>query len=243
MVRWSILSVGEKMAANLRFPLSDRDPTWIEAIRLVLAQAGKPMHYSEIAQEIEAQGIRHRVGETPVATVSALLSGAVGKANSDFLKLSRPRGFYALKEFPLEWIEDAENVCSNAGALKAFGLGWKRQLIDWDVGLLGNPVLKSEPVDVSDDRGIVILYRKDKPRLAGRAPTSILTKLKELSENKYSDRWDEFSWFSVGSGAPGTLGEEALLQTIHAILACSDPRLGPSSPVLRNLEVHQLTRG
>ena len=47
---------------------------WIPAIIAVLAEAGGPMHYTDIARTIIKKGYRTEYGKTPENSVNSLLS-------------------------------------------------------------------------------------------------------------------------------------------------------------------------
>lgn len=79
----------------------DNDMLWEEAIRKVLDDEGKPMHYREIMKKIIKNGYRINYGKTPDGTVnSRLSSNTISSKNSKSKKLfeevEKGKGFYTL---------------------------------------------------------------------------------------------------------------------------------------------------
>ncbi|HEV2515153.1 MAG TPA: HTH domain-containing protein [Devosia sp.] len=75
-----------------------RDPTWIEAIVRVLDGAGTTLHYKSITSAIVRNRMRVRLGQTPEATVSAVLTTASKRPDGLIAKDSARPGFYGLRE-------------------------------------------------------------------------------------------------------------------------------------------------
>ena len=78
-----------------------KDMQWEKAIRKVLADEGKPMHYIEIMKKIIKNGYRIDYGNTPDGTVnSRLSSNTISNKNSKSKKLfeevEKGKGFYTL---------------------------------------------------------------------------------------------------------------------------------------------------
>src|SRR5438093_11850591 len=62
---------------------------WKDAIVEVLKTANKPMHYADIAAEIQKQGLRTKVGATPASSVNVVIHESIKKdaAESPFVKV------------------------------------------------------------------------------------------------------------------------------------------------------------
>lgn len=69
---------------------------WREAIVEVLPKDGQPMHYTDIAEQILARGLKTKVGATPAASVASTLSLSLHSVESPFVYVSP--GYYALKQ-------------------------------------------------------------------------------------------------------------------------------------------------
>ena len=74
------------------------DLNWRDAIQKVLEGENDPVHYTEIAEKIVAQGLRTQVGATPAASVAAELSTSLKQEGdgSPFERVSR--GYYRLRD-------------------------------------------------------------------------------------------------------------------------------------------------
>ena len=143
---------------------------WLAAIQQVLQQTGTAMHYTEIAQQIIDQKLRKDVGATPALTVVANLAWSL-KHEPDKTPFERvDRGLYILR--PLQVNSGAspasvqappeaeqEAVEESAGIIQAFGMFWRRDLVEWvnNPGLLGQQQGAKE-VDFCDQRGVYLLH-------------------------------------------------------------------------------------
>ena len=101
-----------------------KDMQWEEAIRKVLKDEGKPMHYIEIMKKIIKNGYRIDYGNTPDVTVnSRLSSNTISSKNSKSKKLfeevEKGKGFYTLagtsSKKPFEEVEKGKGVYTLAG--------------------------------------------------------------------------------------------------------------------------------
>jgi len=54
-----------------------KELTWKKAINKVLGASSTPLHYSEIAERIISEGLRHSLGATPAATVNAQITNSI----------------------------------------------------------------------------------------------------------------------------------------------------------------------
>ena len=70
--------------------------TWRKAIEKVLSASATPLHYNEITEQIIAEGLRHSLGATPAATISAQISSSIKKdgAASPYTRVGK--GIYAM---------------------------------------------------------------------------------------------------------------------------------------------------
>ena len=114
---------------------AQKNMPWEDAIHRVLAEADGALPYTEIAERIVSNGLRHSVGATPATTVSAYLSSSLREKTSPYLRVGR--GQYTLKDKAVAASNDHvdDNVVENidqateAGALRAFGMFWQRDLV------------------------------------------------------------------------------------------------------------------
>ncbi len=114
---------------------STKELSWEEAIQRVLADADGALHYADIAERIATTGLRHSVGATPAQTVANYLSTSLHNKNSPYLRIGR--GEYTLRaaadqktKVETKKVNNADQV-AETGALRAFGMFWRRELIIW----------------------------------------------------------------------------------------------------------------
>lgn len=219
--------------------------TWNEAIEKVLKDAGEPMSYLDITEQIITQGLRLKPGATPTYTVAANLS--LDKKLGEFSKfVNLARGIYGLREWQAVGAEQqpdpvTEAVEDPAAGLQisAYGMYWERDAVDWSKAaprVLGQQYESSAPVDFLEQRGIYVLYDHARIVYVGRATKQSLgTRLRDHTVDRLRARWDRFSWFGFwGVNEDGTLrqnwhategvdGVVGLLETV--LIELSEPPL------------------
>ena len=175
--------------------------TWEQASLRVLQEAREPLHYTEVGDRIAKQGLTRSVGVKPANQANVALHKLV--KDGDIQKIGR--GLFAIPEVALQVAEDDEAIASDPSRLtvNAYGLYWRRNLVDWDATsngrLLGNA--GSTLVDHADQDGIYLLYSGNEIVYVGqsRTPNSragLYMRLKSHHmDYRKTDRWDTFSWF------------------------------------------------
>lgn len=217
------------------------DLTWRKAIERVLGDAGGAMHYTDIAEQIVAEGLRKNVGATPPATVNANVSTSISKdgEKSPFRKVGR--GVYMLKEHGSKESGKAKVVLDNDtddsetdseeqyDIVSSFGMFWRRDFVAWTgkPKIPGIQQIGSEPVDFCGQLGIYLLYDGREVVYVGRSVDRPLgRRLYEHTRDRLSTRWDRFSWFGVLpvsdkgdlQDQPGGYGAKKILPALEAIL-------------------------
>ena len=218
--------------------------TWEQAALRVLEEAGEPMHYRAVAERIVEQSLTRSVGATPpsqanYALRSLMKSGAVAEAEG--------AGMYAMPEIVQQEREEADQAEEDAAAaviddsrltIKAYGLYWSRNLVDWTPGpnsrqaqLLGDA--GSGPVNFADQDGIYLLQSGNETVYAGQSYTpgtdaaGLYGRLRSHHRSsRKADRWDTFSWFGfrpVGEDrrllpTPGNATAKDVIDLIEGIL-------------------------
>lgn len=176
------------------------DLTWVDAIRRVLTDNGQPMNYADIADEILIRKYRKSGGATPAQTVAANLSMQLKLGNGEFYRAST--GVYGLKvsrdqdSTPNQQVEDSE---SETGALRAFGMFWRRENVVWRQKgrLLGRQNVQAQPVDFAKQVGVYLLHDREKVIYVGRATDTVYTRLFAHVSDRLEGRWDRLSWFGL----------------------------------------------
>lgn len=192
------------------------DLSWQEAIRRVLSQATRELHYSEISADIAEQGLRQHLGATPDKTVAAALS--VMRKAGEPIEVPR-RGYYVLPEIAQQ-LAHAENEAQSEAEVEsdgrltvgAYGLYWSRALVDWSPhrgqpqSLWGRQNERAMPVNFADQDGIYMLHNGNEVAYVGQSYTpdtqqaGLYGRLKSHHDSsRKTDRWEAFSWFGFRS--------------------------------------------
>lgn len=223
--------------------MASNELTWRDAVIKVLEKYPDGLHYAQIAEEIAKQQLKHNLGATPAISVNVTLSYSINKEgiNSPFERVTSGR--YRLKpseatgkSVAAELVPDEEEAAP--GLIKAFGIHWRRNLVDWggkQPRILGSEQPGSDPVDFGEQWGVYALYDDRDIVYAGRAIKQTLGKrLFDHTRDRLNGRWNRFSWFGVRRvTSDGKLADEkfdaspeALIVTLEALLIETlEPRL------------------
>ena len=190
---------------------TSREMSWQDAIVEVLNEAEEPLDYNEITRQIGARGLRTLTGATPASTVNRFLGSLISEH-----KVARTgRGLYALPETAnrAEEEETAEETAAEAAAadplrltVKAYGLHWDRNLVDWSSPrgpLWGQQDENASPVNFADQDGVYLLHSWNEIVYVGqtftrRGDAGLYARLRyhhNDRDKRKSDRWNTFSWF------------------------------------------------
>lgn len=208
-----------------------KDLPWEEAIQLVLEGSDGALRCAEIAEQVSLQGLRRSVGANPARTVAVVLSNVFGEANSPFQRVAR--GQYTLtsklnRVDPDEPTESSEEEASETGALRAFGMYWKREAVIWKgrPKILGRQGIAASTVNFANQIGVYLLHDRDRVIYVGRATDSLVSRLLMHTIDRLGGRWDRFSWFGLRNVGPeGQLIDAAVpwdqnvvIETLEALL-------------------------
>ncbi|GAB2936969.1 HTH domain-containing protein [Aquaspirillum soli] len=222
--------------------------SWREAIKRVLREEGRAMHYSEISEKVLSNGYYNTDGATPDRTVNTLITTSINNDgdNSPFVRVGR--GTYALRMLgvtpttptnptpprtvpisspaaPAQSIEQEQDE----SIIKCLGMYWQRDLVAWrsDPKVFGKQQALSKPVDFGGQRGIYILYDHHTVVYVGRSVDRPLgRRLYEHTIDRLGSRWNRFSWFGLldvtDEGklieAPLRISTPSLIGTLEALL-------------------------
>ena len=190
--------------------------TWKNAIIYVLQNnrlndSYRPMHYRDITDLIIDQKLRDSYGKTPADTVNAQLTTnknlfeslgegiyrltEKGKSFADFGKQAQKNGVVNKDEnTPLTEAKISKTL------IKTYGMFWMRDGVNWNHNpkLLGVQSTGATPVDLSEMRGIYMLYDGREVIYVGQAVDQpILKRLVQHTKNRLATRWNRFSWFGI----------------------------------------------
>ena len=221
--------------------------TWKDAIQTVLAESDEPLHVNEIARRILDAQLVATKGATPAYSVSAVAYTSMKDEGerSPFL-LVGPATF-ALRRSPRmpdqmgttsDRALSSEEQVASAGVVKAFGISWRRDRVDWDPilpRLMGEQAAGATPVDFGSQVGLYLLYDANRCVYAGRISEPRLAKrLREHARDRLSGRWDRFSWFGLRAvsdearlqSLPPTYSAQSVVAGMEALLIeCMEPAL------------------
>jgi hypothetical protein len=209
-----------------------RDLSWLDATQRVLGNADSALSPAEIAERILAAGLRRNGGATPAQSVAATLSISLRDEETPFVKVAR--GLFTIKAKAQsqpsteQETRSETNVQSDTGALRAFGMYWRRESVVWSgtPRLTGRQGSGASDVNFADQVGVYLLHDRDRVIYVGRATDTLYARLKAHTADRLSGRWDRFSWFGLrGVSDAGTLVEEnvpwtqdVVIETMEALL-------------------------
>lgn len=209
-----------------------KDLSWEEAIRVVLQDNDGSLRCVEIAEQVSARGLKRSVGANPAASVAAILSKSLSDEDSLFLRVGR--GEYTLKASTGQAITTeapgttTQEEASETGALRAFGMYWKRDAVIWRgrPKILGRQGLAATKVNFANQIGVYLLHDRDRVIYVGRATDTLATRLMAHTMDRLGGRWDRFSWFGLRNVGPdGELvdtfvpwGQLVVIETLEALL-------------------------
>jgi hypothetical protein len=202
---------------------------WIDAIKKVLQDEGKSLHYEEIAQKILEKGYRDKVGATPAATVVSIVTTDINNNGDDSVFIRVGLGEYFLKQTvppiqvapnqltPEEETEEEQEILQatetfvEKGIIKSYGMYWSREQVLWK----NNPIIfgaeqsGSTPIDFGQQVGIYLLHDAREVIYIGQAiEQTIAQRLYQHTSDRLGGRWNRFSWFGYkGVKQDGTLTE------------------------------------
>lgn len=212
---------------------------WSDAIIWILqnnVEEGKlqPMHYVDITKAIIENKLREVIGKTPQNSVSSKLTSNPG----DKYFISLGGGYFSLNEAGQKYSvpsnqpsnkkaeskEDKDpkvaedfNKSQKEQLIKAFGVYWQRDFIDWaHPKLLGVQEPGADTIDFSEMRGIYLLYDGREIIYVGQAAKqSILYRLKAHTEDRLAGRWTRFAWFGIDLINPNSGKVEKIAEDLN----------------------------
>lgn len=187
------------------------EKSWEDAIKRVLAESERPLHYKEICERILDSGYYQTDGATPAATVNARIAASIKHegTKSPFMRVTK--GIFTLRE--------AEQLASSASVngakatlnttpdneasdsiIRSFGMYWNRDLVVWrsEPKIYGKQHSTSKSIDFCRQKGVYILYDHHTVVYVGRAiERPIGRRLSEHTIDRLNSRWNRFSWFGL----------------------------------------------
>ncbi len=208
--------------------------TWKDAIIYIMQHNTmngecQPMHYRDITNLIIEQQLTDSIGKTPAETVNAGLS-----TNKDLFE-SLGNGIYRMiiERSPASKPTSEStgtSIPTKESLIKSYGMFWMRNGINWEHSpkLMGVQSTGAEPVDLSEMRGIYLLYDGREVIYVGQAADQpILKRLIHHTKNRLATRWNRFSWFGIDNIEEGCISKidnfigttvESLVNALEGIL-------------------------
>lgn len=189
--------------------------TWKEAIKKVLEEnkigdSYLPMHYRDITNKIIEENLVAGYGKTPARTVSMTLTTSKGmftRVDEGTYILTSPANTavnHNTNKVGEKQASNRDNKTTPCPKLEkivpSYGMYWMRDAINWESTpkLLGVESTGASPIDLSEMRGIYMLYDGREVIYVGQAvDRPIIKRLSEHTKNRLATRWDRFSWFGL----------------------------------------------
>lgn len=208
--------------------------SWKDAISAVLRTAAEPMHYADIADQIDEQELREDLGATPLSSVSATIAMSLrdSGALSPFVRIAR--GIYGLRPVPgsapVPVTPIPEATSSDTGVINAFGMFWDRAKVSWGANakILGQQQANAKEVDFAAQKGVYLLHDSQGVVYVGRVTDQTLgRRLSQHTADRLNGRWTRFSWFGVyrvnedatlATFSSQTLNMDTVITTLEAVL-------------------------
>ena len=113
--------------------------SWRSAVLKVLADTGGSLHYTEVEQRIMEQGLRPKIANSQATTNSTLRDLMSSSGRNGVREIYNQKGVYALETVASALnrkLREEEAAAQNSGIIKieAFGLFWRRDLVNWESG-------------------------------------------------------------------------------------------------------------
>ncbi|NKX75001.1 hypothetical protein HGG73_12630 [Rhodobacteraceae bacterium R_SAG3] len=180
------------------------DLNWNDAIFKVLEASDEPLHYKNIAEEIEKNEFRKSLGATPANTVNSIINTSLNQdAGTPYVRTGR--GYYTLKvrsnsTTDKQSASSAQDEEKPTGLIHSSGMFWQRASVVWKSNpkILGQQLIGSEAVDFCDQIGVYLLHDRDRVIYVGRSIDRPMgQRLFEHTKDRLNGRWDRFSWFGL----------------------------------------------
>ena len=124
----------------------------------------------------------------------------------------------------------AEEAAETGGIMKAFGMFWRRDWVDWTTKpvMFGQQQEGADSVNFADQIGVYLLHDGREVIYVGRLTEKRLaTRLSEHTRDRLNGRWDRFSWFGLLKVTAegnliqediGSITQEDIIVTLEALL-------------------------
>lgn len=200
---------------------------WEEAVLKVLMEANEALHYQEIYRRIANEKLVKTRGKTPARTVWSTCTSLVNKSQARRVD----RGVYRINQDGVETTQEEKQGASEDAQQaekypsRSYGLLWSRDKVNWkggrkqkrkwNEGLLGQESEGDKPKDFSGELGIYLLHQRGRVMYVGQTSEELYSRLYDHTKaiDRLNDRWDEFSWFSLGEVGKTDQSDQSMSDT------------------------------
>ena len=187
-----------------------KDMKWDDAIFKVMDEEKRPLHYTETAELIVERNYRTNVGATPAQTVNANITVDIKDNGENSIYAKVDRGEYILRKYLHDISYEIEptpvtlesNEKSYTTIIQALGMFWNREQVLWKTSpdLFGVQQIGANPINLNEQIGIYLLHDGREVIYVGQAIGQTITqRLFQHTLDRFSGRWDRFSWFGFYS--------------------------------------------
>lgn len=209
--------------------------SWKEACIKVLSESDGAMHYTDISEKILKEKYRKNVGATPASSCNVVMSASIRDDGDKSQFIRTGKGFFSLNPMVVKGTKKTNKSKKNGEAedsdilIQASGLFWQRDFVQWKTypKLLGKQFSGSDMIDFAKQNGIYILYDNHTPIYVGRADVHMGKRVSDHTRDKFSGRWNRFSWFGLlevcdsgvlSESKKNNYTQEKFISTVEAIL-------------------------
>ena len=193
-------------------PKADKTIQLLNEAAAALAKAAEPLHYQEIAVAIGESGRFTQFGPKPPSEVyTAIYNDLNNLGSASRFRKSGPGRFAlatAVEANPAPASNQTDQAPSPteietshaAGFIQAFGMYWRRELVDWknQPKLLGIQLRGATAVDFGPQKGVYLLHDGRAVIYVGRTTDQTMAqRLFQHTYDRLNGRWDRFSWFGI----------------------------------------------
>ena len=223
-------------------PKNDKTIKLLNEIVIVLRKAGEPLHIQDITEAIAERGKFQNFGPKPTNEVYTAIYNEISSREAESRFKKSGKATFGLSEFDQtlavgvsdsgsgENKDKAGQPSHAAGFIQAFGMYWRRDLVEWknQPCLFGVQQRGAEGVDFGPQKGVYLLHDGRAVIYVGRTTDQTMAqRLFQHTYDRLNGRWDRFSWFGVlpideqgklVSAEMGAFTVDALISAMEALL-------------------------
>jgi len=193
-------------------PKKDKTIQLLNEIEIILQRAGEPLHIQDITEAIGERGNFQDFGHKPTNDVYTALYNDIngegegtrfrksGKATFGLIEFDKSSESGSSASKADNKNKESDKTSHAAGFIQAFGMYWRRDMVDWknQPSLWGVQQRGAEDVDFGGQKGVYLLHDGRTVIYVGRTTDQAMAhRLFQHTYDRLNGRWDRFSWFGV----------------------------------------------